>query len=85
MKHIKAKFEELKKLIAKGNEIEEAIESSDEITEEMIKAFDEAYAAEYNVRRELAKAVEKLADEIDYDTALKMTYNPKFAELIECI
>lgn len=47
------------------------------------KEWNDAYKAEYEIRVELAKAIENFAKEIDFDTALKMTYNPKTAELIK--
>ena len=33
--------------------------------------------------KELANAIVEFAKEIDYDTAFKMTYNPKTIELIQ--
>lgn len=47
------------------------------------KEFDEAYKAEYEARKELAATIVKFTKEIDFETALKMTYNPKTVELIK--
>lgn len=41
------------------------------------------YEAEYAARTELASAITRLTQEIDMATAMKMTYNPKLAEIIE--
>ena len=45
---------------------------------------DDAYKAEYEIRKELANAIiEFTLKQIDFDTAFKMTYNPHTIELIK--
>ena len=72
----------LEKAIAESNRIDSEYEKSPE-SAELEKAFDDAYEAEYAIRKELANAIVEFAKEIDYDTAFKMTYNPKTIELIQ--
>ena len=69
--------------IEAGNAADDAWEKDPE-NAELEKAFDETYKAEYAIRKELAAAIVKAtAGQIDEQTAFKMTYNPKLAELIE--
>ena len=72
----------LEKAIAESNRIDSEYEKNPE-SAELEKAFDDAYEAEYAIRKELANAIVEFAKEIDYDTAFKMTYNPKTIELIQ--
>lgn len=72
----------LEKAIAESNRIDSEYEKNPE-SAELEKAFDDAYEAEYAIRKELADAIVKFAKKIDYDTAFKMTYNPKTIELIQ--
>lgn len=72
----------LEKAIAESNRIDSEYEKNPE-SAELEKAFDDAYKAEYEIRKELANAIVEFAKEIDYDTAFKMTYNPKTIELIK--
>ena len=72
----------LEKAIAESTRIDSEYEKNPE-SAELEKAFDDAYKAEYEIRKELANAIVKFAKEIDYDTAFKMTYNPKTIELIQ--
>lgn len=72
----------LEKAIAESNRIDGEYEKNPE-SAELEKAFDDAYKAEYAIRKELANAIVEFAKEIDYDTAFKMTYNPKTIELIQ--
>lgn len=72
----------LEKAIAESNRIDSEYEKNPE-SAELEKAFDDAYKAEYAIRKELANAIVEFAKEIDYDTAFKMTYNPKTIELIQ--
>ena len=72
----------LEKAIAESNRIDSQYEKNPE-SAELEKAFDDAYEAEYAIRKELANAIVEFAKEIDYDTAFKMTYNPKTIELIQ--
>lgn len=72
----------LEKAIERSNTADEAWEANPE-SEAAEKEFDEAYKAEYETRKELATAITKLTKEIDFETAMKMTYNPKLAELIK--
>ena len=72
----------LEKAIAESNRIDDEFEKNPE-SAELEKAFDDAYEAEYAIRKELANAIVEFAKEIDYDTAFKMTYNPKTIELIQ--
>lgn len=72
----------LEKAIAESNRIDGEYEKNPE-SAELEKAFDDAYKAEYEIRKELANAIAEFAKEIDYDTAFKMTYNPKTIELIQ--
>lgn len=72
----------LEKAIERSNAADEAWEMNPESTEAE-KEFDEAYKAEYEARKELAIAIVKFTKEIDFETAMKMTYNPKTVELIK--
>lgn len=72
----------LEKAIAESNRIDGEYEKNPESTE-LEKAFDDAYKAEYAIRKELANAIVEFTKKIDYDTAFKMTYNPKTIELIQ--
>lgn len=72
----------LEKAIAESNRIDSEYEKNPE-SADLEKAFDDAYKAEYEIRKELANAIVEFAKEIDYDTAFKMTYNPKTIELIQ--
>lgn len=72
----------LEKAIAESNKIDSEWENNPESTE-LEKAWDDAYKAEYEIRKELANAIVEFAKKIDYDTAFKMTYNPKTIELIQ--
>ena len=72
----------LEKAIAESNRIDSEYEKNPE-SADLEKAFDDAYEAEYAIRKELANAIVEFAKEIDYDTAFKMTYNPKTIELIQ--
>jgi hypothetical protein len=72
----------LEKAIAESNRIDSEYEKNPE-SAELEKAFDDAYKAEYEIRKELANAIIKFTKEIDFDTAFKMTYNPKTIELIK--
>jgi hypothetical protein len=72
----------LEKAIAESNRIDSEYEKNPE-SAELEKAFDDAYKAEYEIRKELATAIMKFTKEIDFDTAFKMTYNPKTIELIK--
>lgn len=72
----------LEKAIAESNRIDSEYEKNPE-SADLEKAFDDAYKAEYAIRKELANAIVEFAKEIDYDTAFKMTYNPKTIELIQ--
>lgn len=71
----------LETAIMKSNAADEAWENNPESAEAEAE-FQRTYEEEYSIRRELAKAITELTNEIDADTALKMTYNPKLAELI---
>jgi uncharacterized protein YqgV (UPF0045/DUF77 family) len=44
--------------------------------------WQKCYEAEYEARAALASAITRLTQKIDMDTAMKMTYNPKLAEII---
>lgn len=73
----------LEKAIAESNRIDSEWENNPE-SAELEKAWDEAYKTEYEIRKELANAImEFTLKQIDYDTAFKMTYNPKIIELIK--
>lgn len=75
----------LKKLqvaVAAMNEIDDLWEADPENTE-IEEEWQKRYEAEYEARTNLARAIKKLTGEIDMDTAMKMTHNPKLAELIE--
>lgn len=71
----------LEAAIKASNAADEAWENDPESVEAEAE-FQRTYEVEYSIRRELAKAITDLTNEIDADTALKMTYNPKLAELI---
>ena len=76
---------ELQKQVEAGNEIEEIMENAEQITPEMEAAFDVAYAEEYVVRRQLARAIVEYTapyEQLDMDTAIKLTYKPHFMELV---
>ena len=79
MKEILKRLETAVKIM---NNIDDMWENDPE-NADLEKAWGEAYNAEYEIRKELATAITKLTNEIDFDTALKMTYNPKTAELIK--
>ena len=73
----------LEKAIAESNRIDSEYEKNPE-SAELEKAFDDAYKAEYEIRKELANSIiEFTLKQIDFDTAFKMTYNPKTIELIK--
>ena len=73
----------LEKAIAESNRIDREYEKNPESTE-LEKAFDDAYKAEYAIRKELANAIiEFTLNQIDFYTAFKMTYNPGTIELIK--
>ena len=76
---------ELQKRVEAGNEIEEIMENAEQITPEMEAAFDVAYAAEYVVRQQLARAIVEYTapyEQLDMVTAVELTYKPYFAELV---
>lgn len=79
---MKEMLKRLEKAIERSNAADEAWEMKPE-SEAAEKEFDEAYKAEYEARTELANAIVKLTKEIDFETAMKMTYNPKTFELIK--
>lgn len=79
MKEIVKRFESA---IEESNKIDEKWELDPENTE-LEKAWNDAYKTEYDIRKELASAIMKFTKEIDFDTAFKMTYNPKTIELIK--
>lgn len=81
MKEILKRLETAVKVM---NNIDDMWENDPE-NADLEKAWDEAYKAEYEIRKELATAIVNLTNEIDFDTALKMTYNPKTAELINAM
>ena len=66
------------------NDIDDKWENDPENTD-LEKKWNNAYKAEWNIRSELATAIVNLTNEIDFDTAFKMTYNPKTAELINLV
>ena len=74
----------LEKAIERGNAADDAYEQNPE-SAEAEKEFSEAYAAEIEIRKELASAIVKFTKQIDFDTAMKMTYNPKLTELINML
>ena len=76
---------ELQKRVEAGNEIEEIMENAEQITPDMESAFDTAYAEEYTVRQQLARAIVEYTaphEQLDMDTAIKLTYKPYFTELV---
>jgi hypothetical protein len=75
-------LERLEAAIARGNAADEAWEKEPD-NPALAEEFDAAYRGEFEVRRELAAAITEASPTIDYDTAFKMTYNPKLAELIK--
>ena len=74
----------LEKAIERSNAADEAWENNPESTEAE-KEFDEAYKEEHEARKEIAAAITKLTKEIDFETAMKMTYNPKTIELMKMV
>ena len=66
------------------NDIDDKWENDPENTD-LEKKWNDADKAEWNIRSELATAIVNLTNEIDFDTAFKMTYNPKTAELINLV
>lgn len=73
----------LEKAIAESNRIDGEYEKNPE-SAELEKAWNDAYKTEYEIRKELANAIiEFTLKQIDFDTAFKMTYNPKTIELIK--
>lgn len=64
-----------------SNAIDEKWENDPENTD-LEKKWNDAYKAEWNIRSELATAIVNLTNEIDFETAFKMTYDPKTAKLI---
>lgn len=72
----------LEKAIERGNAADEAWEKNPE-SKEAEKEFDEAYKAEQEIRKELARAIADFTKEIDENTAYSMTYSPKLTELIK--
>lgn len=79
MKEIVKRLEEA---IAESNRIDSEYEKNPE-SAELEKAFDDAYKAEYAIRKELASAIMKFTKKIDLETAFKMTYNPQTIDLIK--
>lgn len=75
-------LERLEKAIAKGNAADDAW-SKEPLNESLEAEFIAAYREEYEIRIELASAITHTLHEINYSTALKMTYNPKLADLIK--
>lgn len=74
----------LEKAIEIANAADEKWENDPE-SADAEKEWNDAYKAEYDIRRELATAIVNLTNEVDFDTAFKMTYNPKTAELINAM
>ena len=72
----------LEKAIERANRADEAWEAEPG-SKEAEREFDRAYKAEYKAREELAAEIVKLKNDIEFKTALKMTYNPKTIELLK--
>lgn len=81
-------MKELKKLMAALNAACKAGDALDEAWEldpenkEIEQKWNDAYTKEYECRRSLARAITSITAQIDYDTAYKMTFDPKLANLI---
>lgn len=83
-KTMKEILKRLEKAIEIVNAADEKWENDPE-NADIEKEWNDAYKVEYEIRVELAKAIENFAEEIDFDTAFKMTYNPKTTELINAM
>lgn len=80
---MKELLKKLEAAVKDGNKADEAWEKEPG-NKELEKAFEKAYRREYRIREELAAAVVTLTHgKIDMKTALHMTYNPKFADIIK--
>lgn len=77
---IKMKLDEMNEVAKKADNVSENWENDPE-NEELEKEFDRLYAQEWNIRQEIAKKVVKLTG-IEYKIAFKMTYIPKFIDII---
>lgn len=79
---MKELLKRLESATAAMNEIDDRYEADPE-NEELEALWESMYTAEYEARVKLAAAVVSFTSgKIDPDTAVKMTYNPKLAELI---
>ena len=81
---MKATLKRLEKAIEIANAADEKWENNPE-SADAEKEWNDAYKVEHEIRRELATAIVNLTNEVDFDTAFKMTYNPKTAELINAM
>lgn len=72
----------LERAIERANKADEAWEA-EPANKEAEREFDRAYKAEYKAREALAAEIVKLANGIEFKTALKMTYNPETIELLK--
>ena len=81
---MKELIKRLEKAIERGNAADEKWENNPESIEAE-EEFNRAYEEEYAIRKQIAEEITKLTKEIDFDTALKMTYNPKTIELIQMV
>lgn len=79
---MKTLLKKLQAAIEIMNDVDDRWEAEPE--NEVIEAeWQRCYEAEHEARTALASAITRLTREIDMDTAMKMTYNPKLAEIIE--
>lgn len=79
---MKELLKRLEKAIERSNAADEQWEKEPE-NKEAEREFDRAYKAEHKIREGLAAEIVKLANEIEFKTALKMTYNPNTIELLK--
>lgn len=79
---MKELLKRLEQAIERANAADEQWEKTPN-DKECEREFDRAYKAEYKIREELAAEIVRLANEIEFKTALKMTYNPNTIELLK--